>query len=95
MSYLTEADIADSYTMFRRITQAATEEGVDNSDAWTSENRRKWAASPGWGAAWEYAKNTHPNEPDYDPGADEAVITDGMILSQVQTMIEEAAPRTP
>ena len=28
---------------------------------------------------------THPEE-DYDPGSDEAVITDGQILSQVQVM---------
>ena len=45
-----------------------------------------WAASPGWDAAWESALASHPDEPEYDPGADEAAITDAMILSQVQSM---------
>jgi len=55
-------------------------------DRWTLEKRRVWAAAPGWDAAWESARVSHP-EPDYDPGTDGGVITDGQILAQVQSML--------
>lgn len=92
MSYLTQNEIASSKTMMNRVAQAAAQENVGGDpDRWTYDNRRDWAAAPGWDAAWESAKASHPDEPDFDPGADEAVITDAMILSQVQSM----APPTP
>jgi hypothetical protein len=87
MSYLTQAKIAANPTMYTRVAQCATEEGQPEPEAWASQHSRIWAASPGWDEAWEYAVNTHPDEPDYDPGADEAVITDQMILSTVQPML--------
>ena len=95
MSYLTQNEIAGNYSMLSRVAQAVTDEGVpagvSNGDVWASENRRTWAAAPGWSEAWESAKVSNPSDPDvaptYDPGADEGVITDGMILSQVQSMI--------
>jgi hypothetical protein len=86
MSYLTQNDIATNSPMHWRVAQAAAQEGVEGDpDAWASENKRHWAAAPGWSEAWESARASHP-EPEYDPGRDEAVITDGMILSQVQAM---------
>jgi len=76
--------------MTERVAQCATLEGIPQPDAWTTEHKREWAAAPGWDDAWAYAKNTHPFDPEsgvaYDPGTDEAVITDGMILGQVQAM---------
>jgi hypothetical protein len=89
MSYLTQNGIAINRTMQARLAQASAEQGVPNDgdpDRWAVENRRSWAAAPGWDAAWESAQVAHP-EPEYDPGADEAVITDAMILSQVQAML--------
>lgn len=94
MSYLTQNTIANSRYMLDRVAQAAAQEdaggpGVD-PDRWTYDHRRDWAAAPGWDTAWEYAVNTHPpvdGEEPYDPGSDEAVITDGMILAQVQSMV--------
>jgi hypothetical protein len=103
MTYLTQDKIASNPSMQHRIAQAAAGEGVGSSndpitgmaydpDRWTLERRRYWAAAPGWDDAWEYALNTHPDDhddatPPYDPGADNAVITDGQILAQVQSMI--------
>ena len=95
MSYLTQNEIAGNYSMRNRIAQAAASENVDGDpDAWTTTHRRDWAAAPGWDAAWESAKVTHAGDVDpdgnpvsYDPGADEAVITDGQILAQVQGMV--------
>jgi len=90
MSYLNQDDIATNSSMLSRISQCAAQQGEAEPDNWAFENRRKWAAAPGWDDAWASALASHPPNPDqpaYDPGKDEAVITDGMILSQVQTML--------
>jgi hypothetical protein len=90
MSYLTQNEIANNRTMLNRVAQAAAQENLGSDpDRWTYENRRDWAAAPGWDAAWESYKASHPpveGEEPLDPGLDEGVITDGMILSQVQSM---------
>jgi hypothetical protein len=86
MSYLEQDAIAGSQSMMSRVAQCATQEGVPEADVWASVNRRKWAASPGWDAAWASSLASHPGG-GHDPGRDEAVITDGMILAQVQSMI--------
>ena len=92
MSYLTQDEIGTNPSMNKRVAQAAAQENKgDDADAWTFANRRYWAAAPGWDDAWESARVSHPDDgdpetPEYDPGADEGVITDGMILSQIQSM---------
>jgi hypothetical protein len=91
MSYLTQSAISQSASLFGRVAQAAASEGEQAPDTWTGTNARLWAAAPGWDAAWESAVVTHP-EPEYDPGQDEGVITDGMILSQVQAMRPGVSP---
>jgi hypothetical protein len=86
MSYLTQNEIASNKAMLDRTAQAVAQEGVSpDADRWTYEHRRTWASAPGWDAAWESAKVSHP-EPEYDPGEDESVITDAQILSQIQAM---------
>lgn len=88
MSYLTQNEIANSTAMLARVAQAAAEENLGSDpDRWTYENRRDWASAPGWDDAWESYRASHPDEPELDPGLDEGVITDGMILSQVQSMV--------
>jgi hypothetical protein len=86
VSYLTQDEIANNPSMMARAAQAAAQENVPGDpDRWVWDNRRTWSAAPGWDAAWESSKVSNP-EPEYDPGKDEGVITDGMILSQVQSM---------
>lgn len=100
MSYLTQNEIAGNPAMVNRIAQAVTQEGNIpagmTADNWTVTYRRVWGAAPGWDAAWESSKVSHPDDPDsgeapYDPGEDEGVITDQMILSQVQAMLNAPA----
>lgn len=86
MSYLTQSVVAANAAMFSRVAQCAATEGIPEPGSWAATNARMWAASPGWDAAWESALASHPDDPEYDPGTDEAVITDAMILSQVQSM---------
>ena len=93
MSYLTQNEIAENRAMLNRVAQAAAQEKASGDpDRWAYENRRTWASAPGWSDSWESSKVTNP-EDDYDPGSDEAVITDGQILSQVQVM--SAPPGAP
>jgi len=85
MTYLTQNDIAGNQAMLDRVAQAVASqpEITADPDDWTREHRRTWAAAPGWDAAWESALVAAPAS---NPGINEAVITDGMILSQVQSM---------
>jgi hypothetical protein len=88
MTYLTQNAIAENVAMRNRVAQAVAQEGITpDADSWTYNFRRTWASAPGWDAAWESALVAAPGA---DPGINEAVITDGMILSQVQAM--PAAP---
>ena len=87
MTYSIQGVIADDPYMKTRVAQCAAQEGCTlagiDSDTWTTAWRRDWASAPGWDAAWEAAiagGNTNP-------GADPAVITDGMILTEVQSMM--------
>lgn len=84
MSYLTQSEIANNEAMLSRIAQAAAGEGMyDNPDSWAFNMRRTWSSAPGWDDAWESAMVAAPGA---DPGINEAVITDTMILAQVQSM---------
>lgn len=94
MTYFTQSQIATNGTMYGRVTQAAAEEGIPAAESWTFATRHYWAAAPGWDDAWDSALASHPDDPTYDPAADEAVITDGMILSQVQSMNTEQGGNT-
>lgn len=99
-TYLAISAIATDENMTERIRAAATQQahlgsadiGHDSSPFglavldWVANNRYLWASSPGWGAAWDYALAAHPDDPEYEPGKDPAVITDGMILATVQAL---------
>jgi hypothetical protein len=93
MSYLTQGEIAANQSMTTRVAQCAAQQQVNvDPDRWTADYRRTWAAAPGWDEAWESSQASHPDDPNYDPGADEAVITDAQILSQVQSMLTSVEP---
>jgi len=94
-SYLSIAAIANDENMRERMRAAATQQAqlgtaplITDPIRWVGDNMYVWASSPGWGAAWDSALAAHPpeTEPDYEPGRDPAVITDGMILATVQTL---------
>jgi hypothetical protein len=88
MAYFTQAVIADDAYMRLRVSAAAAQQGCATDfgidpDTWTLEWRKVWASSPGWDAAWESAQAGNVEIPGMDPG----VVTDGMILAQVQSMM--------
>lgn len=93
-AYLAISEIANDTFMVQRMYAATTQQehlgdfngGPYNAVTWVDYNRYLWASSPGWGAAWDSALAAHPDDPDYEPGKDPAVITDGMILATVQEL---------
>lgn len=91
MTYKTVADMAENFALNRRITAGAAKESIDNPQGWVQLYRWEVAAQPGWDAAWDSAVAGGVE----DPGADEAVITDGMILSGVQAVVAANTPAPP
>jgi hypothetical protein len=92
-SYLSIAGIANDEYMRERMRAAATQQAhlgnaplIREPVRWVTDNQYVWASSPGWGAAWDSALAGHPDDPDYEPGKDPAVITDGQILATVQSL---------
>lgn len=98
-AYLAISEIANDLNMTERMNAATTQQwylgnvklGQDGNNPynvlqWVAGNRYVWAASPGWGGAWDSALAGHPDEPDYEPGKDPGVVTDGMILATVQAL---------
>lgn len=95
-SYMAISEIAKDDNMTQRMYAAVTQQqslgsihinltsstAPFNAQEWVDRYRYVWAASPGWGAAWESAE-AGGNQ---DPGKDPAVITDQMILSTVQEL---------
>ena len=86
MSYLTIGEISRDQWMLDRVASSAAQEGVTDTgidpDQWAGSWRRVWAAAPGWATAWDSAKTSGI----VDPGREPAVITDGQIRAQVQSM---------
>lgn len=86
MSYNTTADLAYDMSLQRRVIACAALEGITDPVQWAVNHAWPLAAQPGWGEAYAYAKAGETPNP--DPGKDEGVITDGMILAAVQSLKE-------
>lgn len=101
-SYLAISAIANDQFMMERLTACATQQahlgnapiiendsinqGAYAAQAWVESNKYLWASSPSWGEKWASSLASHPDDPEYEPGKDEAVITDADILSTVQAL---------
>jgi len=84
MSYHTQAQLSEDLAIRQRVAAAAAKEGLVAPHPFTWATERMWeiAAEPGWDDAYSYALAAGNPEPTVDP----AVISDGMILSAVQTV---------
>lgn len=84
MSYANIAAITQSNSLIQRLTAAAAQEGksLTMPGSWVGERIWQFAVAPGWADKWAYALAAGME----DPGADEAVITDGDILAVIQPM---------
>jgi hypothetical protein len=91
MSYKTQALLAKDDQLLARATACAATEGIFEPAQWAYAHRWQLSAEPGWDAAYSYAVTANvPN-----PGNDEGCITDGMILTSVQAMVNAEATPLP
>lgn len=87
MAYSDVHQMTGSASLLGRIAAAAAVEAnagtaLDEPDCdhWAYKHRYDVCSAPGWGDAWASAEASQ----NPDPGADPTVITDSMILAQVQ-----------
>lgn len=83
MSYATHAAIVQSGSLRQRLTACAAQEGAPNPPQWVNANIWPMPTSE-WIAAWNAAE---VGDPGGDHGANEAAITDAMILAVIQPML--------
>jgi hypothetical protein len=91
MSFQTYANIVDNYPLRRRIVACSAQEKVTDPEKWVNIHKWKFPGSD-WVAAWEYSLAASPEA---DPGENEACITDQMILSSVQAVLNPPLPEEP
>lgn len=83
MSYNDIRAMAKDVNLVERIAAAAAAEGVNAPLDWAWANSWAVCSKTDWEAAWNYAQAASiPN-----PGTDEGVVTDGMILASVQARL--------
>jgi hypothetical protein len=88
MSYATQAKLARDTDILERIVACAASLQIKNPTQWVWDIQWVWSAQPGWDDAYAYAiaaKNDNP-------GLDEGVISDGMILSAVTVVMGQYVP---
>lgn len=87
MSYNTQARMAIDSDLRLRIAACAATQGELLPVEWADANQWSLSAAPGWDAAYSYSLQLNEAIPDYRSGKDESVITDAMILAEVQPRI--------
>lgn len=87
-TYATIADIAEDERFRLRVAACAAQQGAGGGGPthWAYEHRYETAAAPGWAAAVDSWKAANPGQADGWQD-DQAVISDLMILAQVQALI--------
>lgn len=83
MAYSDIAELSSDNDFIRRSTACAATEGESNPPLWASDNQWRMAATPGFGD--KYASAVAGGVP--RPGNDQSVISDGDILSAVQSIM--------
>lgn len=91
MGYRSAADMSVDSDLRNRIVACAAIEGVEEPWPWVESRSWKWVVQPGWDEAYSEAQSAQKPR----PGADEAVITDEMILTAVQLLRAESETSTP
>jgi hypothetical protein len=90
MSYKSISEMTMSSSLRSRVTACAAQEmsaamsTIITPDSWVNANIWRICSAPGWDESWEYALAV---DPESDPGANEAAITDAAILAQVQALL--------
>jgi len=93
MTYSSVVEMAQSDSLLNRVAAAAASEGFEDDPVSFARNMI-WqiVASPGWSEAWDSAQAAASVNDNPDTGARDDVITDGMILSAVQPLLNPPDP---
>lgn len=89
MSYKTQAAMSVDPQLLSRVTACAASLGVANPVMWVESYKWQLCATSGWDEAYAYAVNTEVPE----PGNNESVITDALIHSTVEAMLNQSQSR--
>lgn len=89
MSYKNQARMATDRYLRDRIAACAATQDIDEPLRWAELNQWALSAAPGWDEAYSYAIEVNHKQPNFEPGIDDAIINDQMILSAVQARIAE------
>lgn len=87
MTYLIISTMKDDGWLRSRVAACAALEGIPDPAQWAVQHKWDIAIQPGWAASWESALVDAPEG--FEPGKQDNVITDAMILSTVQVIIAQ------
>jgi hypothetical protein len=87
MAYMDISQMASSGSLMQRELACAWEQKIPEPNQWVADHSWELASQPGWGDNWASARAAGKT----DPGSDEAVISDGAILSAVQSIVATEA----
>lgn len=92
MSYLTQSRLAVDMDLQIRVAACAAMQGDPNPSVWAGRNAWVLSTQPGWVAAYGAAEAAHKGAPDEfpPPGANDAAVTDQMILTAVKELMSSA-----
>ena len=91
MAYSSIVEMANDNDLRQRCIAAVAEQGVDQPDGWVANNMWHLAATTGWAADWEYAKDTYTINLNPNLGQRGDVIDDAQIEAAVQGRIDALA----
>jgi acid phosphatase family membrane protein YuiD len=87
VSYKAQAILANNDQLLMRVAACASTQNIPGPYAWSVDHQWQLSAQPGWASAYATAVANNVTQ----PGNNEGVITDAMILSAVQAIIAEEA----
>lgn len=88
MSYRTQAILSQNDQLLMRIAACASTQGIPGPVGWVYERQWEFSAQQGWDTAFSAALTSNTA----NPGNQETIITDAMILTAVKALKAVAAP---
>lgn len=95
MSYTSVTNMANSNSLKQRVIACAAQEGHTNPTDFANRKMLNLCADTGWVAAWDYAVAEATVNVNPDTGVRTDVISDAMILTLVQPIVQDEMNTEP